>query len=65
MKITEYNSLLLTGQHKTKPCDPDHCQTLLEFWQAWCCDHFPGEPVPVPDHHPSEEPFPNVQSELP
>ncbi|KAK4806763.1 hypothetical protein QYF61_005559 [Mycteria americana] len=33
--------------------------------QAWCRDHFPGEPVPVIDHPLSEEPFPNVQSELP
>ncbi|KAK4818862.1 hypothetical protein QYF61_020081 [Mycteria americana] len=40
-------------------------QMLLELWQAWCRDHFPGEPVPVTDHPPSEEPFPNVQSELP
>ncbi|KAJ7407272.1 hypothetical protein WISP_127769 [Willisornis vidua] len=23
-------------------------QMLLELWQAWCYDHFPGEPVPVP-----------------
>ncbi|KAK4807096.1 hypothetical protein QYF61_018437 [Mycteria americana] len=40
-------------------------QTLLELRQAWCCDHFPGEPVPVTNHPLSEEPFPNVQSELP
>ncbi|KAK4807107.1 hypothetical protein QYF61_018448 [Mycteria americana] len=33
--------------------------------KAWCRDHFPGEPVPVTDHPLSEEPFPNVQSELP
>jgi len=32
---------------------------------AWCHDNFPGEPVPVTDHLLSEEPFPNVQSELP
>lgn len=30
-----------------------------------CCEHFPGEPDPVTGRSPSEEPFPNVQSELP
>ena len=39
-------------------------QTLLELRQAWCHDHFPGEPFPVTDHPLSKEPFPNVQSEL-
>lgn len=24
-------------------------QMLLELRQGWCCDHCPGEPVPVPD----------------
>ena len=38
---------------------------FVELWQAWCHDHIPGEPVPVTDHPLSEEPFPNVQSELP
>lgn len=39
--------------------------TFLELWQAWCCDHFHRQPVPVTDHPLSEEPFPNAQSELP
>lgn len=38
---------------------------LLALRQAWCCDHAPGEPVPVPRHPLSEESFPGVQSELP
>ena len=38
---------------------------LLELWQAWCRNQSPGEPIPVTDHPLSEEPFPNVQSELP
>lgn len=25
-------------------------QMLLEFCQAWCCDPFPGDPVPMPKH---------------
>ena len=38
-------------------------QTILELWQAWCHDHCPGEPVPVPNHPLGEEPFPNTQPE--
>ena len=37
---------------------------VLELWQAWCRDSFPGEPVPVTNHPLSEESFSNVQSEL-
>ena len=40
-------------------------QTVLELWQAGCCNHFPGEPAPVTDHPLSEGPLPHVQSELP
>ena len=40
-------------------------QTLLELRQVWCRDHFSGDPVPVTDHPPREEPFPHVQYELP
>jgi len=40
-------------------------QTPLELRQAWCLDNFPGERVPMTDHHLNEEPFPNVQSQLP
>lgn len=32
-------------------------QIFLEFRQAWCCDHNPGECVPVPDCPPSEQIF--------
>ena len=34
---------------------------VLELWQAWCCDHFAGEPVPGTNHPLSAK----VQSELP
>ncbi|GAB0202878.1 cAMP-dependent protein kinase inhibitor alpha [Grus japonensis] len=40
-------------------------QMLLELSQAQCCDHFPREPVPVPDHPLSEEPFPDIQPKPP
>lgn len=40
-------------------------QMLLELSQAWCCDHFPEESVPVTNRLLSEEHFPNLQSELP
>ncbi|KAJ7401682.1 hypothetical protein BTVI_93221 [Pitangus sulphuratus] len=33
----------------------------LELCQVWCCDHFPGEPVLVPNHPLGEEPFSNIQ----
>lgn len=32
--------------------------------EAWCHNHFPGEPVLVPDHSLGEEPFPNTHLEL-
>lgn len=35
-------------------------QTLIEIWQTWCWGGFPEEPVPVPDHLFSEEPFPSI-----
>lgn len=71
--IAETNSLLLTGllklNHSTKST-----QTLFAL-EAWCHDHWPGELFQHPT--PSgggkgekaggkgEEPFPNVQAELP
>lgn len=39
-------------------------QMPLQLQQAWGHDHFPGDPVPVTNQSPSEEPFPNAQSEL-
>lgn len=29
--------------------------------QAWCCDSFPGKPVPVLNHPLHEKPFPEIQ----
>lgn len=55
------NFLLITSPPKAKPYN----KTFLELWQAWCHNDFPGEPVLVTDHPLSEEPSPNVQSELP
>lgn len=37
-------------------------QTILEYWQVRCHDHFPGEPAPGPNHPSGEEPFHNIQS---
>ncbi|KAJ7428664.1 hypothetical protein WISP_01059 [Willisornis vidua] len=34
-------------------------EPMLE--QVWCCDHCPGEPVPVPDHLLHKESLPNIQ----
>ena len=36
-------------------------QTLLELWQVWCHDHFPGALVSVTDHPFGEELSPNIQ----
>lgn len=68
------NNFRLVGTQEI-PCSswdclkPNHMtksivQTLLENWQAWCHNHFLGEPVPVINHPLGEEPFPKVQSEL-
>lgn len=35
-------------------------QMLLELWQDWGYNHYPGEPIPMPDHT-----FCNIQSEPP
>lgn len=40
-------------------------QKLLELWQAQCCDHFPWEPVPVPNFPLDEEPSSDIQLEPP
>lgn len=31
--------------------------TLLELWQIWCHDRFPGEPSPAPKNPVGEETF--------
>lgn len=50
-----------TGQPQELHHEPESIvQMLLEIQQAWCCDCFPGETVPVPNHHLGEEPFPNI-----
>lgn len=38
---------------------------LLELHQVLCREHFPGQPVTVPEHPLTEAPFPNIQPELP
>lgn len=40
-------------------------QMFLEYWQAQCGDYCLGEPVPMPEHPLSEEPFPKIQPEPP
>ena len=56
--------------HPTPPCVLNHipkCHiyTFFEHLQGWGLHHFPGQPVPMPDHSFSKEIFPNVQSESP
>lgn len=37
----------------------------LQHWQSWGINHFSRKPVPVADHHLSEEMFLNIQSKPP
>jgi len=39
-----------------------HIYTFFEHLLGWQLHHFPGQPVPMPDHSFSEELFPNIQS---
>lgn len=58
------------------PCSSQDClqinhtakgivQTLVKLWQSCCLGHFHREPVSVTNHLLGEQPFPNVQPELP
>jgi len=38
---------------------------FFEHLQGWGLHHFPGQPVPMPDHSCSKEIFPNIQSKPP
>lgn len=48
---------------KVKPYIEDHHPDTYWTLIQWH-DHFPGELVPMLDHCPSEELFPNIQSEI-
>ncbi|GAB0184693.1 hypothetical protein GRJ2_000934600 [Grus japonensis] len=64
-KDHQSNSWLHTGPAESEQMTESIIQTLLELSQARRCDHFPGEPVPVPNHPLSEEPFPDIQPKPP
>lgn len=64
VKIIESNSLLLAGLNRKKNMTKSYIQMLFELWQTSFHDLFPGETVPVSSHPLSEEPFPDIQSEL-
>lgn len=72
-RTTEYLRLEGTHQHhcclqiyiKLNHLIKSLIQMLLEHCQAWCWDQFPGKSLPGTNHLLSEEPFPNVQAELP
>ena len=42
-----------------------HIYTFFEHLQGWWLNHFPGQPVLVPDHSFSKEIFPNIHLNLP
>ena len=53
--------------HPTPPCllnhvPKCHIYTFFGHLQGWWLHHFPGQPVPVPDHSFSKDIFPNIQS---
>lgn len=52
------------------PMNPTRClrvlsKCLLSSGRAWCSDHFPGEPVPVPSYSLGEKLFPDTQPKPP
>lgn len=47
--------------HHHKPCPPVPHPGFWTF-EGWWFHHCPRLPVPVPDHHSSEEIFPNIQA---
>ncbi|KAK4817862.1 hypothetical protein QYF61_001531 [Mycteria americana] len=55
----------------TLPSPPLHhvpknlIQTSFKYLQGWRLNHFPGQPVPMPDNPFSEVKFPNIQSKPP
>ncbi|KAK4823893.1 hypothetical protein QYF61_007958 [Mycteria americana] len=42
-----------------------HIYTSFKYLQGWRLNHFPGQPVPMPDNPFSEVKFPNIQSKPP
>ncbi|KAJ7411709.1 hypothetical protein BTVI_48722 [Pitangus sulphuratus] len=54
-----------TGQPKNHTMCLKVFEILLELCQAWCSDHFPGEPVPVLKHPLGEKPSPDIQTKPP
>lgn len=62
--ITESSSSLRTPQ-QSEHVPESIVQTLLELCHAWHCDHFPGEPVLVFNHHLGEKSFPYTQPKPP
>lgn len=55
-------SCLCTGPHQKSHHVPENIlETFLECCQAWCWDHFPGEPVHVPSHPLEVELSPDIQ----
>lgn len=58
----KFNSWACTGISPKVTLKPQSTvQTLLEHCQDWCCDHLPGEAVPVPKHPLGEQLFSNMQ----
>lgn len=60
--IMKSNSWFHTASPRTQTVFPEMIvQMHLELQLAWCCDHFPGETVPVPSYIFNKEHFPTLQ----
>lgn len=58
IRIIESISWLFTRQPQESYQMPESAvQKLLVLCHAWCCDHFPREPVPVTNHPLGENRF--------
>ncbi|NXE42602.1 ZN131 protein, partial [Ptilorrhoa leucosticta] len=60
------------ARNSTLKCHLTACQSgagakkgRKKLYECQCCDYFPGEPVPVPNHPLGEEPFPDIQLKSP
>jgi len=71
MESLEKTSQIIKSNHQPNTTTPlnhvpkCHIYTFFEHLQGQGLHHFPGQPVPMPDHSFSKEIFPNVQPKPP
>lgn len=66
IRITEFQLLALCSTPQESHHVPERVVKILrDLCQAWRCDHFPEEPVPVLNHSLGDGPFLNIQPKPP